>query len=270
MSDNQEVTRWALLIGVDLYRAKTGERWEKKTLSSAVNDVEALSSYLRRWLSPVCITTLTASAASDPKNNRPTESDETSWPTKENIDKAFDDIAKKAKRDHHVYIHFSGHGTRVQQALALVLYKHTYPYSDYYMGHTFRDWLLALEEKGLIITVTLDCCESGSVQRSGISGSNPGVRFIDYDSQVAAASFAATPPSPPLRNNLRGATVSSREWRVNPTSYNIFTACEEDEIADEIPWNGVKRGAFSLILGMVLDYGAKSATTTGLVGARSR
>ncbi|CAH0054874.1 unnamed protein product [Clonostachys solani] len=252
------MARWALLIGVDLYRTKEGGRWEDKTLTSAVHDVEALSSFLRDSLSPVNIIPLTASASRDPQENRPTESDEESWPTRENIDNALLNIREKAKDGDHVYIHFSGHGTRVGQALALVLYKHTPPYTDYYLGGTLLQ--VMSEKAGLIITVTLDCCESGSVQRSGISGMNPGARFIDYDSQVAAASFAATPPPlpPSPDNNLRGATVSSREWKVDPKSYNIFTACGEDEIAIEIPIGGIKRGAFSLILGMVLDYGARS------------
>ena len=85
-------------------------------------------------------------------------------------------------------------------------------------------------QKGLLVTLVLDCRFSGSVVRNG-RWSALDIRFIDYDPHVDAAS--------PQEHNatlsdggctLRNASVE-KNWLVDPDSYMILSACGPHETA---------------------------------------
>ncbi|OPB40490.1 hypothetical protein A0O28_0005690 [Trichoderma guizhouense] len=105
-------------------------------------------------------------------------------------------------------------------------------------------------KQGLLVTVVLDCCFSGSVLRTrNVRG--VGIRSADYDPAIAAATlpdnedfFGSRGVSYPLRNStLRD------EWIVDPDGYTILSACGPHEIARELELStGERRGALSYFL----------------------
>ncbi|KAH0522767.1 hypothetical protein TsFJ059_006563 [Trichoderma semiorbis] len=106
-------------------------------------------------------------------------------------------------------------------------------------------------EKGLLVTVVLDCCFSGSVLRTGnVQGA--GIRSVDYDHAIAAA----TPPehqdyfgSRGVDYPLRDSTTPRDKWIVNPDGYTVLSACGPHETAHELKVsNGEQRGALSYFL----------------------
>ncbi|KAJ5833974.1 hypothetical protein N7474_002285 [Penicillium riverlandense] len=81
--------------------------------------------------------------------------------------------------------------------------------------------------KGLITTVVLDCCHSGSVTRH-VDQESVRVRGIQWDSAVAAVD--ARPIN--FAGNARNANVS-RHWLLDPKGYTLLAACGPHELASE-------------------------------------
>ncbi|KAK3311913.1 hypothetical protein B0H66DRAFT_608992 [Apodospora peruviana] len=93
--------------------------------------------------------------------------------------------------------------------------------------------------KGLLVTLVLDYCYSGSVLPAGkAQGAN--VRSLDYNPTVDKASpqdpgpFGAEGP-------LRNAEMLER-WLINPDGYTILAACCPQEESWELTTKGEKRG----------------------------
>jgi hypothetical protein len=245
------VTQYALLIGIDAY--------PELSFNSCVRDVRNIANYLKGVLNSVHIQVLTATKSADSEFCSPTE-DPSFWPTHQNVLSAFEKITVQAKAGDFVYIHYSGHGTRTPWEpynefsnrstgdLALVLLDGG---KDNHVKHLWGSRLAfslkAMVEKGLVVTLVLDCCFSGSVSRR----KDPSIRYLPYDSEPDS-NF----PLAPEQSLARGADpLANRDasmlpnWLLNPTGYVILAACGPHEFAKELKSaNGDSNGALSYFL----------------------
>ncbi|KAK3386536.1 caspase domain-containing protein [Podospora didyma] len=259
MADDPAVasTHWAVLIGINFY---VGGR----CLQGSVRDVETVKQYLEAGLTPVDIATLTATTPSDPSSRRPIE-EAALWPTRENVIRKLKRVLEKAKQGDFVYIHYSGHGTRSSDErstypagnLAFVLFEDDEHGCSYLYGRTLANCLCRMVEEGLIVTVVLDCCHSGSVLRAGsVQGAD--IRSIDYNPAVDAASPQDLDPFD-SNSSLRDAQIPLDQWLVNPNGYTILAACAPHEKAWELKTEGgERRGALSYFLVEALSALRKS------------
>ncbi|GAB1317124.1 hypothetical protein MFIFM68171_07334 [Madurella fahalii] len=214
---------WAILIGIDYY---VGDR----CLQGSVRDVETVKQYLEAGPIPVDIAILTAITPSDPSSHRLTE-ELVLWPTYDNITTQLKRVLEKAKRGDFVYIHYSGHGTRRKDErsthpagnLAFVLFEDNEHGSRYLMGKVLASCLRKMVEQGLLVTLVLDCCHSGSVLYAG-RAQDADIRAIDYNPAVDAAS---PPDLGPFGSDstLRDAQIPPGQWLINPDGYTILAAC---------------------------------------------
>ncbi|KAK0714197.1 caspase domain-containing protein [Lasiosphaeria miniovina] len=260
MADNNTAvapTHWAVLIGINFYV-------EGRCLQGSVRDVETMKQYLEAGPTPVDIAVLTATTSSEPSSRHPIE-EPALWPTRDNVIKKLKRVLEKAERGDFVYIHYSGHGTRNNDGgsthpagnLAFVLFEYDEHGCSYLKGPTFANCLRKMVGKGLLVTVVLDCCYSGSVLRAGsVQGAD--IRSIDYDPAVDAASPQG--PDPFCANNtLRDAQTPLDQWLVNPDGYTILAACAPHQRAWELQiQGGERRGALSYFLVEALSALKKS------------
>ena len=226
MEDQQAVIRHhAILIGIDAY--------PDKPLKSCVQDIQMVKECFATKIHSVNIKTLTASSA----NFEPIVCSD--WPTYRNLASAFEEITAEAKRGDFVYVHYSGHGTRLDPCwdfsnsstgdLALVLLKGHQSPEIYLRGPRLAGYLKAMVEKGLTVTLVLDCCFSASVYRDD----DANARYLQCD-----------PKTTPVRqqdqgeagadttNRLANRDTSMRDnWLVDPDQYTILAACGPHESA---------------------------------------
>ena len=252
-----EFSHYAILIGINAY--------PEKPLESCVRDVKNIEKYLKRMSNPVHLHMLTATESSD--SSRPAE-DPNLWPTYANVISNLEKLTSLAKAGDFVYIHFSGHGTTREpfkdpsnlsiEGLAPNLSKFSNPSTGdlalavlevttnteirYLHGEDLANLIERMVNKGLVITLVLDCCFSGSVMRH-----NSSVRHLPYDPKVDAAYLPAFGLSAEGKASLtidRNLSLRSN-WLVDPKGYTILAACGPAEIAEEIVCNGQKCGALS-------------------------
>ncbi|KAI0419440.1 hypothetical protein F5X98DRAFT_372850 [Xylaria grammica] len=256
------VQHYVLLIGLDFYpRDKTTG---KGPLQGCVNDIRMLKRDIVDSLENTDSWVLTASVddASDPP--RPAETQE-SLPTYGNVISILQTITERASKGNFVYIHFSGHGTAIMPdsefdsvysdhsstgCLALVLLaSNSRTNIQYLHGPELALELRKMVEKGLKVTLVLDCCQSGCVTRGQM---DPSVRFLPYDPAVDAAYppvIGSCLSSGDESMGLNDRSLSMRlNWAVNPDGYAILAACEPTEIAREITVENERHGAMSYFL----------------------
>ncbi|KAI1086078.1 caspase domain-containing protein [Rostrohypoxylon terebratum] len=163
-------THWAVLIGINFY---VGD----KCLQGSVRDVEIAKQYLEAGPTPVDIAMLTATTPSDPGSRRPIEEPHL-WPTHNNVIAGLKRVLEKAKQGDSVYIHYSGHGTRIigdkertyqSGNLAFVLFEDNEHGCSYLRGPDLAKCLRKMVARGLLVTFVLDCCYS-----------DVGIRTLDY------------------------------------------------------------------------------------------
>jgi hypothetical protein len=251
MSEVDTVTNhWAVLIGISFY--------VEDSLKGCVRDVKKIKEYLEARSTPVNIVTFTASAPEDPNSHHPAETPD-SWPTFENVTSSLARITTEAKSGDLVYIHYSGHGTQTPSTsseysdkdtgdLALVLFDDILG-SRYLKGLDLAYLLNEMVKKGLLVTLVLDCCFSGSVVRHG-DPKDAGIRAVNYDYAVDAAypQKLRTSPDHQVGSPQRDAHMLPK-WLVDPDGYTILTACGPHEKAHELEFEGGERnGALSYFL----------------------
>ncbi|KAH7304141.1 putative caspase [Stachybotrys elegans] len=243
----------AILIGIDAY--------PDKPLNGSASDVQHMQAYLESTNRAVQIQTFTATKTTGSGHALAEEPKD--WPTYDNIATAFEKVQAEANPGDFVYIHYSGHGTREpptqefsNQAsgdLVLVLLGgENGDDTEYLYAVVLGYFLKDMVDKGLIVTLVLDCCFSGSVYRE------TDVRFIEYQHDVAAK----RPKNPALRwdaiatHTTRSASMLP-SWLVNPDGYAIYAACGPHEVAKELKdGRGNKFGALSYFLRTTLqEYG---------------
>ncbi|KAH6646597.1 hypothetical protein BKA67DRAFT_524451 [Truncatella angustata] len=239
--DDSTARYFAILIGVNFYPA------EYSSLHGCVGDVEQVAQVLSSAITRLHLHKFTASSATDAHPHRPPE-DREFWPTYHHVMSSFEQVSSLAKTGDYVYVHYSGHGTTTPSVddssgsfpedLALVLLEEKDAIGIRYLrGAELANCLKHLADKGLIITLVLDCCFSGGVMRDGEL-----VRYLPYDHEVDKAHLSA--PGPPSRD------ASMRlNWLVDPDGYCILTACGPTETARELIVKGGQRhGALSYFL----------------------
>jgi hypothetical protein len=164
---------FAVLIGINFY--------SDKPLRGCVRDVDMIQQYLQSThsITQTHITKLTASTPADTDALQPPE-EPSSWPTFENVTACFSRITSMSLAGDHVYIHYSGHGTRTSNGeLALALLDEAEVGKVRYLsGLKLAEIINRMVEHGLKITLVLDCCFSGSLVRHEDQNN---VRYIDYD-----------------------------------------------------------------------------------------
>lgn len=245
---NSAIAYHAVLIGINTYK--------DKPLKGCVRDVRAIRDHLKRWYSPVHIELLTASSLEDIPE--PQEI----LPTYHHVMAALEKIRDRAKPRDHVYIHFSGHGSRFEPSseysnlvagdLALNLLADNNSLDIRYLPGLELAYLLnSMVIKELLVTLILDCCFSGSVIRDDDAS-----RFLPFDPDIVKKYPV---DESRILNVERGLTLRDMtmrpSWIVNPDGYAILTACGPHEKAYEIKFGsgGEKNGALSYLLLQILS-----------------
>ncbi|KEY63855.1 hypothetical protein S7711_10028 [Stachybotrys chartarum IBT 7711] len=276
---NALIKHYALLIGIDAY--------PERPLRSCVADVGKMKTYLRDVLPNAYIQTLTA-AQKTSTGGRSETGGADSRPTLANVISTLDRITNQAQQGDFFYLHYSGHGSREPPTVTssneatgdvvLVLFSTCEEDQEIYLyGSDLADCLKGMVDKGIFVTLVLDCCHAGSVYRQGSN-----VRFLPYSPEVASRSpriIAKAPVAPSSCQTSRGASMLPN-WLVNPDGYAILTACGPLEAAQEfkLDSSGTEReqryGALSYFLCLALlecgGVGTKHQQVHSLIIAKFR
>ncbi|CAI7589343.1 unnamed protein product [Penicillium glandicola] len=258
--DNQHAVakHYAILIGIDAYPSGP--------LTSCVRDVQMIQKCLEDKLGSVEVHTLIASKSLDPEIITPLEDPE-HWPTYYNVTSVLERVTSQAKPKDYVYIHYSGHGTRLPPCfdfsnqstgdLALVLLEGDQSPELCLRGPRLARLLKDMVDKELVVTLVLDCCFSATVYRN----SGPDARYLPYG-LTAASTHSLDPKDIYVERSTRPTNrdVSMRDnWLLEPDRYAILAACGPDENAkggSEASEKGLIYGALSYFLSQTLsDHG---------------
>ncbi|OQE26541.1 hypothetical protein PENSTE_c005G08565 [Penicillium steckii] len=246
--------RYVILIGIDAYPQ------DSRPLKSCVNDVEMISYRLNR--DEVASQTYTLTARSEGHSAAPSSVENSMpKPTYQNLLSKFDEVINRAKANDLVYIHFSGHGTRSKPDnelshasgdLALVLLDgEKGDQIRYLWGSTFALFLKAMVDKGLVLTVVLDCCFSASVYRDDDSE----IRFLPFDKNIGRKQDTEELDYENYfsGNKSRGVSLLPN-WLINPSGHAILVACGPHEVAKSLSTENERLcGALSYFLCQALD-----------------
>jgi hypothetical protein len=250
-------THWAVLIGVGVTTSRTmpGSPSSNKdrSLKGAVQDIIAVSEYLKTGhhmigSAMVDISVLTATKLHQDGAAIPMEAPDC-LPSLENVTSSFRRILDLAKPGDHIYIHYSGHGTRrkLDGAVALELVHQNSFATEYMYGTVLRNAISKMIRKELSVTLVLDCCFSGSVLRMD-QAETVGIRYIEHDPDIDVNSEYIDPFAESLGDEMRGAVVNLARL-LDPKGYTIIAACGPHEVASELEFaGGVRRGALSYFL----------------------
>jgi hypothetical protein len=114
------MTRWAVLVGVDYY----GPSFKEDELRSCVADVSAIEEFLVNSPVPLDhydILTLTSTKNTNLSESEPSEDFEARATIKNFIDR-LQVIKAQGRAGDHVYIHYSGHGSKRKNDVILTFY----------------------------------------------------------------------------------------------------------------------------------------------------
>jgi len=236
MAAAESPKRWAILIGIDFYshgNARQDLDVSYHPLRGCVSDINAIENCITSTFSveKECIRRLTASVPKDVRQNEPEEDIDT-IPTYENMVRAIKSVTDGANAGDLVYIHYSGHGAKVATIFPNIK---GYGGIDEALvstnictgGRYLRDIDLAslladMVHKRLMVTVTLDCCHSGSVGCEGALCR--GITKIDGNIL----------PSDQPSGVLQDIPFRQRQsWLLEPEGYDLFAACHQDGKAYE-------------------------------------
>jgi hypothetical protein len=260
---------WGIVIGIDFYPygvARPGIQYHG--LSGAVGDANIVESFLAG--SPQIprhhIYKLTSSKSNDASQTIPLESSNC-WPTYENIVNAFQAVTQQAKWGDFVYIHYSGHGGRVKTIFgnikgdenafdeALVPFNINVAGGRYIRDVEIATLLHAMVAKGLVVTVVLDSCHSGSSTRNEEALQIRSIPEVDNNVLETDRRNLVTPSSEIINTQKRGATTRNN-WLVEPQGYTLLAACKGSERAREIRYpDGKFHGIFTYWLMNTLSLG---------------
>lgn len=254
MDDQHTIpTHYAILIGINAY--------PNSPLESCVRDVQKIKECLESKLPSVDIQTLTASGGDTPLKHSE------SWPTCRNMTSALEMVTSRAQPGDFIYIHYSGHGTRLDPCyelssqstgdLALVLLDEDSSRVRLLPGPRLAGLLKSMVDKALVITLVLDCCFSASVYRNG----DPNVRYLS-GGRIGALTYPPISEYGLADGNTRSTSrdASMRDnWLLDPDRYTILAACGPHEKAkggSEASEKGERYGALSYFLFKALsDHG---------------
>ncbi|RSL48399.1 hypothetical protein CEP53_009554 [Fusarium sp. AF-6] len=250
----------ALLIGINKYSSPP-----LADLRGCLSDVVATERFLTEVAGISNITKLIS----------PPDSPNDRLPTLSNILHAFKTLADNAKPGDFIYIHYSGHGTRLSTAFSdikgdsvpldecLVLAR-----SDGKIDH-LRDVEIAfllkqIADKGATITFVLDCCHSGGATRGddeddAVRGSDeiPDENFFDLNRKpiqsVEDLQDAWGLPPDDGDDGGRGGSVVMH-WMTASKGINFLAACQPQQKSQEVPRTAqVRRGLLTDCLSSVVN-----------------
>jgi hypothetical protein len=259
---------WAILIGNNFYK--------DEPLCSCVNDINLVKEYLRGGKTPANIDILIASSPDTMPSPscRPVEHPD-QWPTLQNVISNITRVTDQAKPGDLVYIHYSGHGVSTTGVsgqfnsnqhtgdVALVLFDED-ANCCLLEGKELAELLKKMTDKGLILTLVLDCCFSGGFVRE-TSQKELGIRSLTKESSLdSLGAIYGGRHSIILREEsirgLRDAQVRP-QWLVNPENYTIYTACGPHENAKALSLGNEQRyGALTVFLIFALNQLRRAGT----------
>ena len=242
---------FALLIGINYYfdnKLSDGGRYGH--LYGCVRDVTQMETFLktRMGLTDENIIKLTSSHG----NGKTPLEKPSQWPTYENIVAGFQQILDKADPGDQVIIHYSGHGGRAKS-----IYPEEIKSSGIdeglvpldigsEKGRYLRDLELAfllnsMTDKGLLVTVFLDCCHSGGMTRGNALAR--GIEIIDKTERVAGTLVASSNEElisvwQQLTSGTRSNTRIMSGGLPENDDWVVVTACRPQELAYEYPFDG--------------------------------
>lgn len=255
----------ALLIGIDCYMPNVlpgGGCY--RDLQGCVRDISQVEQFLLGdlGLPPDRILKLTASKGGTTEPTEPRER----WPTYQNIAAAFRELAEVTLRGEQAYVHYSGHGGRADTLYpelkgtggldeALVPTDIGDVGSQYLRDVELHYLIKSMVDKGVLVTVVLDSCHSGSATRKFIradSLSATARTAVDADGHTAdlvdttsRTAPSAVAPAAELvaawRASAGGATRNLKPgagWLLEPSGYVLLAACRPSEYAYEFAFDG--------------------------------
>jgi Caspase domain len=249
-----EGEKYALIIGIDQYETPAGYkptvaagRIDFPNLEGCVNDAQSIQSVIasRFRFRELNINTLFNRDAS-----------------RENILKAIDDLLDKCKEGDIAFIYYAGHGSQVYNSLSEEWDKKDetiVPADTWKEGvEDIRDKELSRKfnlflDKGVRLTVILDCCHSASMSRGGPVAHTGRLRFMTpKDKSVYDAKDGSNPVPPEKRGG---------------SSFLLISAAQDNEFAEEqVDDNSPPQvhGAFTLALLQALQQQTTDAAVVNL------
>ncbi|KAJ8112229.1 hypothetical protein OPT61_g5356 [Boeremia exigua] len=247
------ITHWALVIGVNHYSNP------EEHLKGAVNDANLVKEYLEISV-PTNLNIVSLTASSPSIIRGPPCEPPNIWPTCNNTLSQLEQIIKNANSGDRVFMYFAGHGAHIPKSSthALVLLSRDGCEKEYLRINSIYKRVDEMIDKGLNVTLILDCCFSGAIVRGDDEQINIRVRSLDYDLNVPiyrAQELAST--NIEASDNTRSA-VMQRSWNEYARGFMVLCACAPDERAYEIQLHGKSQGLFTHYLIHALNLLFKS------------
>lgn len=243
----------ALLIGIDEY----SNFEEQYQLRGCVNDAKLMKSILVEHFNfnESNITELHNAAASQ-----------------QGILDAMEDLVNKIDQDDIVVFHFSGHGSQRKSAdtdegtgmnstisTADSGYMDPYPNLDI-IDNVINEWLIRLASKTRYISLTFDCCHSGTITRDALGAR---ARGLPEDTRSLKAMGIEKQLAPATRSS-KGDKKKSSGWLALNENYVVMSGCRDDEYSYEFETEGggepIRNGALTHFLSNAL-LNAKPGST---------
>ncbi|KAF4983465.1 hypothetical protein FZEAL_1194 [Fusarium zealandicum] len=237
---------YAILVGINAY--------PDKPLKGCVRDIENVRSLLQQHKPPVQIKVFTATSNPNGEDLGPIE-DTKSLPTHSNVTAALEHITFNAQRGDRVYIHYSGHGTQVERKSAFsntstrdlalpLLHGDRGGGTRCLGGHQLGMKLNAMVNKGLVVTLVLDCCFAASVYRQD----RLNVRFLppspEYGLDFTDDGDKTIESAEETSSAYRDVSMTP-SWLIDPKGYAVLSGCDSHEEATEVILKGESYGALS-------------------------
>ncbi|NND44501.1 MAG: caspase family protein, partial [Xanthomonadales bacterium] len=233
----------ALLIGVDKY----GNLDKKYELAGCVNDARLMKSILvdQFHFDDKAITELHNEQA-----------------TRENILANLNRLASDIAQDDIVVVHFSGHGSRRTAAdpdaqrdctiMPTDSGRHPLPNLDI-TDQEINEWLGRMAQRTSYITLTFDCCHSGTMTRDAFGEKT---RSVPDDTRSLEEMQVQSAPTRAIDRQDLGPSG----WLAISESYVVMSGCRDDQLSHEFTQEDkgahIRNGALTHFL------------TTALVGAK--
>jgi len=246
---------YALLIGIDYYKPN----YLYKSLKGAARDINLVETFLQQTLKvPAERIRKLISAHEEDTALADTRSAQEPKPTYENIVNAFNEITAIAQPGEQVYIHYSGHGGRATTVYSFKQEQNDeaivpMDIGDTEEGRYLRDvemttLLKRMTDKGLVVTMILDSCNSGGATRGDAEIRSAGETDT---AQRSAQSLVAEPEE--LEQNWLDITQNraTNAAGLSARDYVLLAACRPNEYAYEYAVNGGKERHGALTYWMI-------------------
>lgn len=267
-SNSSNSKLYALLIGIDYYLPnRLSDGMSYRSLGGSVRDINHVEEFLlRQPQKPTKIFKLTSSNPDSdilefgeiPKPKEP----ESQLPTYKNIVAQFQQLTEIAAPGDLVYIQYSGHGGRAKTNYPQIKGENGIDEGlvptdiGTGEGQYLRDLELAtllkkMVDKGLVVTLVLDCCHSGGAVR-GEDADIRGLDTIDTTPRPTASLVASaeelaenwlslTPEKSEDSGIIRRKATAVASMLPEAKGYVLLAACRPSEYAYEYTFDGKKR-----------------------------